>query len=99
MGKRYSDVFTKTGYGAFKALYPVFFLSPGCSPVLGKIRTSFCELPAAYANALRRGLPASTTTAFATMIRNKTSYTMSTGVRFGLSHPYHIFLGYFESFV
>lgn len=44
MGKRYSDVFTKTGYGAFKALYPVFFLSPGCSPVLGKIRTSFLNM-------------------------------------------------------
>ena len=58
-----------------------------------------CELPAAYANALRRRLPVSTTTAFATMLRNETSYTMSTGVRFGLSHPYHIFLGYFESFV
>ena len=41
MGKRYSDVFTKTGYGAFKALYPVFFLSPGCSPVLRKNKNFF----------------------------------------------------------
>ena len=62
-----------------------------CSQILQEGLLKACELPAAYANALRRGLPASTTTAFATMIRNETSYTMSTGVRFGLSHPYHIF--------
>lgn len=43
-GKRYSDVFTKTGYGAFKALYPVFFLSPGCPPGLWKIRTFFSNM-------------------------------------------------------
>ena len=35
------DAFTKIGYGVFKALYPIFFLSPGCPPGSRKNRMGF----------------------------------------------------------